>query len=74
MIFCAASALFHRSGSSTLAFSSASRRVAASTSKMPPQQSHGLLDLFDERFGFGAHDGHFLNKWQADRSLNRARN
>jgi hypothetical protein len=41
---------------------------------MPPQQSHGLLDLFDERFGFGAHDGHFLNKWQADRSLNRARN
>jgi hypothetical protein len=22
---------------------------------MPPQQSHGLLDLFDERFGFGAH-------------------
>ncbi len=23
---------------------------------MPPQQSHGLLDVFDERFGFGAHD------------------
>jgi hypothetical protein len=22
---------------------------------MPPQQSHGLLDRFDERFGFGAH-------------------
>jgi hypothetical protein len=22
---------------------------------MPPQQSHGLLDLFDESFGFGAH-------------------
>jgi hypothetical protein len=23
---------------------------------MPPQQSHGLLDRFDELFGFGAHD------------------
>jgi hypothetical protein len=55
MIFCAASASFQSSGSSTFAFSSARRRVAASTSKMPPQQSHGLLDLFDERFGFGAH-------------------
>jgi hypothetical protein len=22
---------------------------------MPPQQSQGLLDVFDERFGFGAH-------------------
>jgi len=22
---------------------------------MPPQQSHGLLDRFDELFGFGAH-------------------
>ncbi len=22
---------------------------------MPPQQSHGLLDLFDECFGLGAH-------------------
>jgi hypothetical protein len=27
----------------------------ASTSKMPPQQSHGLLDRFDKRFGFGTH-------------------
>jgi len=55
MIFCAGSALFQRFGSSALAFSSASRRVAASTSKMPPQQSHGLLDRLGERFGFGAH-------------------
>jgi hypothetical protein len=22
---------------------------------MPPQQSHGLLDLFDQRLSFGAH-------------------
>jgi hypothetical protein len=22
---------------------------------MPPQQADGLLDRFDERFGFGAH-------------------
>jgi hypothetical protein len=38
-----------------LAFSSARRRVEVSTSKMPPQQADGLLDRFDERFGFGAH-------------------
>jgi len=56
MIFCAASASFQRLGSSTFAFSSARRRVEASTSKMPPQQSHGLLDLFDQRFGFRAHE------------------
>ena len=37
------------------AFSSASRRVAVSTSKMPPQQPHGLLDVFDKLLGFGAH-------------------
>ncbi len=55
MIFCAASALFQRFGSSTLAFSSARRRWAVSTSKMPPQQSHGLLDGLNQRFGFGAH-------------------
>jgi hypothetical protein len=35
--------------------SSARRRVDLSTSKMPPQQANGLLDRFDERFGFGAH-------------------
>jgi hypothetical protein len=23
---------------------------------MPPQQSHGLLDVFDKGFGFGAHE------------------
>jgi hypothetical protein len=28
--------------------------VAVSRSKMPPQQSHGLLDVFDKGFGFGA--------------------
>jgi hypothetical protein len=56
MIFCAASASFQKLGFSTLAFSSASRRVAASTSKMPPQQPQGLLDRLSERFGFGAHE------------------
>ena len=55
MIFCAASASFQRLGSSTRAFSSARRRVAVSTSKMPPQQSHGLLDLFFQRKRLGAH-------------------
>jgi hypothetical protein len=55
MIFCAASASFQRFGFSALAFSSARRRAAASTSKMPPQQSHRLLDGLDKRFGFGAH-------------------
>jgi len=55
MIFCAASASFQKAGFSALAFSSARRRVATSTSKMPPQQSQGLLDRFAERFGFGAH-------------------
>jgi hypothetical protein len=55
MIFCAASVSFQKLGCSALAFSSARRRLAASTSKMPPQQSQGLLDGFAERFGFGAH-------------------
>ena len=54
--FSASSGSVQRLGSSDLAFSSARRRVAASTSKMPPQQSHGLLDQFDQLFGFGAHD------------------
>jgi hypothetical protein len=53
--FCAASGSFQSEGSSDFAFSSARRRVAASTSKMPPQQSHRLLDVFDQRFSFGAH-------------------
>jgi hypothetical protein len=29
--------------------------VDVSTSKVPPQQSDRLLDLFDEAFDFGAH-------------------
>jgi hypothetical protein len=36
-------------------FSSASRAVDASTSKMPPQQPDRLLDLFNKAFDFGAH-------------------
>ena len=48
---------FQRVGSSDLAFSSASWRMAESQSKMPPQQSNGLLHLFDEFDDFGAHDG-----------------
>jgi hypothetical protein len=55
--FCAASGSFQRAESSAFAFSSARRRVEASTSKMPPQQPHGLLDGFDELLGFGAHEG-----------------
>jgi hypothetical protein len=55
-------------GSSAALFSSARRRVAVSTSKMPPQQSHRLLDLFDEALGFRAH----VNS-NAAKSLNRWR-
>jgi hypothetical protein len=29
---------------------------------MPPQQSHGLLDAFDQRFGFGAHETFYLRE------------
>jgi hypothetical protein len=29
---------------------------------MPPQQSHGLLDVFDKGLGFGAHDGLWTKK------------
>jgi hypothetical protein len=36
-------------------FSSASRAVDVSTSKMPPQQPDRLLDLFYQPFDFGAH-------------------
>jgi hypothetical protein len=56
MSFWADSGSFQRPGSSDFAFSSARRRVAASTSKMPPQQSDGLLDRLDQLFGFSAHD------------------
>jgi hypothetical protein len=55
MTFCAASASFQRPGSSDFALSSARRRVDASTSKMPPQQSDGLLDVFNQLFRFSAH-------------------
>src|SRR5689334_3645125 len=54
--FCASCGLFQMAGSSDLAFSSSSRRVALSQSKMPPQQGDGLLDLFDGALHFGAHD------------------
>src|SRR5882724_8341579 len=46
---------FQRLGSSASLFSSASRAVDSSTSKMPPQQPDRLLDLFNEAFDFGAH-------------------
>jgi hypothetical protein len=59
MSFCASSGSFQKLGSSALTFSSARRRVAVSTSKMPPQQSHGLLDLFFERKRLGAHGRSF---------------
>jgi hypothetical protein len=36
-------------------FSSASRAVDVSTSKMPPQQPDRLLDLFDKSLDFRAH-------------------
>jgi hypothetical protein len=42
-------------GSSASEFSSASRAVDFSTSKMPPQQPDRLLDLFYEAFDFRAH-------------------
>jgi hypothetical protein len=45
-------------------FSSASRAVDFSTSKMPPQQPDRLLDLFNEAFDFGAHE--FSDGWGCD--------
>jgi hypothetical protein len=47
---------FQNDGSSAALFSSASRRVAVSTSKMPPQQPDRLLDLLDEILSFRTHD------------------
>ncbi|RAI30480.1 hypothetical protein CH340_21440 [Rhodoplanes serenus] len=52
---CAFCGSFQSSGSSASLFSSASRARALSKSKMPPQQPDRLLDLFDDRLGFGAH-------------------
>src|SRR5579863_7149180 len=48
---------FQRLGSSACRFSSASRTRALSTSKMPPQQSGGLLDFVDNGRNFRSHDG-----------------
>jgi hypothetical protein len=56
MVRWARAASFQNAGSSAALFSSASRRVAVSTSKMPPQQPHRLLDLLDEGLSFRAHD------------------
>ena len=68
MSFCAASGSFQSVGSSDFAFSSASRRVAVSTSKMPPQQPDRLLDIFDELQRFGAH-GQLSVGWSGARPL-----
>jgi hypothetical protein len=54
--FCAFWGSFQRWGSSESLFSSASRAVAFSTSKVPPQQPDRLLDFFYQPFDFGAHD------------------
>ena len=47
MMSCAFCGSFQIEGSSDLAFSSARRRSALSQSKMPPQQSNGLLHVVD---------------------------
>jgi hypothetical protein len=56
MVRCALDWSFQNEGSSAALFSSARRRVAVSTSKMPPQQAHRLLDFIDEILSFRAHD------------------
>jgi hypothetical protein len=56
MISCAFWGSFQIDGSSERAFSSARRRTALSQSKMPPQQSDGLLHVVDQRRDFSAHD------------------
>jgi len=53
--FCAFWGSFQKLGSSASLFSSASRAVDFSTSKMPPQQSDRLLDLFNQPLDFGTH-------------------
>jgi len=55
MVRCALAWSFQKAGSSANLFSSARRRVAVSTSKMPPQQPDRLLDVFNEVLCFGAH-------------------
>src|SRR5215469_17074545 len=53
--FCAFWGSFQRLGSSASLFSSASRAVDCSTSKMPPQQPDRLLDLFNHPLDFDVH-------------------
>jgi len=55
MVRCAVAESFQKLGSSAALFSSASRCVAVSTSKMPPQQSERLLDVGDKGLSFRAH-------------------
>jgi hypothetical protein len=55
--FCAAAGSFQMAESSALAFSSSRRRLAASQSKMPPQQGDGLLDVVGGAADFGTHGG-----------------
>jgi hypothetical protein len=55
--FWARSLEFQRFGSSAAAFSSSSRFLARSQSKMPPQQADHLLDFIDKGLDFGAHLG-----------------
>jgi len=47
---------FQRLGSSAWVFSSASRALALSKSKVPPQQPDRLLDVGDHGLHFSAHD------------------
>jgi hypothetical protein len=58
----ASDGLFQRLGSSARAFSAASCSWARSKSKMPPQQSQGLLDGFDGILKFGTHGSLELSK------------
>src|SRR5665647_2272235 len=55
MVRCALAWSFQKAGSSANLFSSARRRVAVSTSKMPPQQPDRLLDVFNQVVSFRAH-------------------
>jgi hypothetical protein len=55
MTFCARAGSFQSAGSSASLFSSARRALAASKSKMPPQQPDRLLDFSNEFFDFSAH-------------------
>src|SRR5579864_9032147 len=63
---------FQRLGSSACRFSSARRTRALSTSKMPPQQACGLLDLGDDVLDFGAHGKNSVLASRERRSLYRA--